>query len=1170
MERIKKAMFLAIVLLTTMPALIKAQTYNVDYRNASIEEVTKDLRKKTGYQFVYKKETVANVGTITCKYKDATLKQLLNRIFYEEADIDYEVSKGTVILKKAEKQRPYFKRNVIGVVTDSEGEPLMGATVVIKGEEGGVTTDLDGVFSIIAEGKTPELVVSYLGMKTKTVRVTPKTGKYLDIVLETDVNLLNEILVTGYQNIKRENATGAYQVISSKELDERYTTSLVQRLEGQISGLTTYNSGNNNGGESAMTIRGVGSFQAKTSPLVVVDGLPIEGSIETVNPYDISTITILKDASAAAIYGARASNGVIVITTKRAHSEKLSIDFNTDLTITGRQDYSNRRWANASELLQIEEANFTNTIANEELYNSIVGDYAVNPYSISPATRLMLEHKMGKISGSDYQARMAQMRGNDYRSEWRNAMLRTQIQHQYNLAIRTKGKKLNSNIALNYKGDNMGVTKENDNVYHVSYLGDLAATTWLDLSFGANIISERCKNHINDDYNDINSFQPYQSMYNADGTLADMEAGAYLGLPSLSNEAFGLKSEAYNLLNEIGRNFTNSRRNNIRTFIHANVKLLPELTLSAKFQYEDIIYKGESYYEADSYYMRHLYNLATSDGVHYIPEGGMLKTNNQNGDYYTFRTQASYGKTFAEKHAVEAIAGFEYRQTHNRFANNLLLGYDDQTQTNMNYLTNFDAFRYLESSDLGMGYSPQGLMPTEYDFSTSENLHRFYSLYATAGYTYDSRYSASLSYRVDKADLFGADPEFRGRPLWSAGLSWNVGNETFMKKYDWVDALKIRASYGLTGNIDQSVSSYLTAAIAVNNINGKKGAALNTPPNDQLRWEKTASWNVGIDFSLFRNRLSGSFDWYLKNSSDLLALTDIDPTTGWTSLTINNGKARNTGIELQLNGTIVEAKSRDNLGINASFNIAVNNNKVTKIDHMPTSGDEALRTMHEGNPVNSLYSYRFAGMKTDENGTQSYSWYDKSGEIHTSDVASGEFTVDDIVFSGGLDPKITSSFAPEITWRGFSLSAMLTYYGGHYMRAAMEDWGHGGYYNGYKSMDEPVPSAYLDYWNATDKSTAIANGYPGFNTIGSPDYMDQTVVHADYMKLRNLVLGYNFSKPLCSRIGINGLRIRMQMNNVATWKRNSLGIDPEAVNPVTGYATAKPMRSYTMSLSVNF
>ena len=569
------------------------------------------------------------------------------------------------------------------------------------------------------------------------------------------------------------------------------------------------------------------------------------------------------------------------------------------------------------------------------------------------------------------------------------------------------------------------------------------------------------------------------------------------------------------------------------------------------------------------------YSLYTLNSAvkHYIPDGGMLNTTTEEGAYYTFRLQTDYNKTFAGKHEVSALAGFEYRQTHYKTNSNLLMGYDDQTQTNNQGLMNFGELVDVEGniSALGPNYNMYGA-PTGSDFSTSDILHRFYSLYFTGSYVYDSRYSASVSCRLDKADLFGTDPKFRGRPLWSAGISWNAHNESFMKDVKWLNVLKLRASYGLTGNIDQSVSSYLTAKIGVNEINGKRVATLNTPPNDQLRWEKTSSFNFGIDFAVINNHLSGSLDIYNKRGSDLLTITDLDPTTGWNQLTINNGKATNKGVELQLNGIILPAKSRNDLGINASFNLAYNNNKITHVTHKAASGEEALQssTLHEGYPIHSLFSYQFAGMNVDGN-TQSFSWRGADGEIHTSDITSGEFTVNDIVYSGGLDPKVTANFMPEITYHGFTLSAMFAYYGGHYMRAKVNDWGTLGKIGGYDNVDGVIPSAYLNYWNTSDKTQYPANGYLGTtNVTGNPQYMDTNVVPADYMKLRNIVLGYNFSQSICHRLGLNQLRLRFQINNLATWTRNKWNIDPEANDPISGSDLKKTPRSYTMSLYVNF
>ena len=1173
-----------------------AQEYSVSYNEANIDEVISDLRNKTGYEFVYQKQILNNVGPISCTYNSLTINQLLDRIFWDKAGLDYEIVEKNIILSIPTKELEYFKKVITGMVTDENDNPLPGASILFVGSNTGVTTDTDGQFVLTVEGKDPVIRISFIGMKEQMIHVNSLKENFLLVKMQNDERMMEEVVVTGYQNIKRENATGSYQSVKSKDLGNRYTSSIAANLEGKIPGLVSYNNGLGDDQESSLIIRGVGSFQANTSPLVVVDGLPIEGSIESVNPYEIENITVLKDAAAAAIYGARASNGVIVITTKRAQSEKLTIDFNTDITISEKRDYDNFRWANASELIELEKYNY-NYIRNAEdqsAFSTLLQYYENRRKALSPVSRLLVANYLGELGADELNSTLERLSKNDYRKEWQDATERSQVLKQYNLALRTKGKVLGSSIVLNYKTDNNGIVNQHNNMLTFSYKGDLDVTKWLDLSLGTNIIRERAKTHISRvyGYNRINAFQPYQSMYNEDGSRAAMEADVYLGEESLNNPAYGFKSVSYNLLDELNKNFQKTSRTNIRSFLHANVRILPEWTVSSQFQYEDINYKNDAYYEGDSYYMRHLYNLYTTEEVvqeedwdtgemisssvvkHHIPAGGRLDTDLSEGAFYTFRAQSNYSKTFADKHELIAIAGYEFRESKSKTYKNLLMGYDEQTQTNSNGLVNYGVWKDLEGqvSALGDSYTIYGA-PDGNDFLTTNILHRFYSVYFTGNYSYDNRYSASFSYRVDKTDLFGADPKFRGRPLWSTGLSWNINNEEFMKNYKWVDVLKLRGSYGLTGNIDKDISSYLTATIGVNEVTGAKYADLDTPPNDQLRWEKTASWNIGLDFSLWRNRLSGSIDGYRKTGTDILTITDLDPTTGWSQLTINSGEALNTGVEIQLNGSIIKPSSYNSIGVNASVNFAYNKNEVTKVSHQPSSGAEALRigTLHEGYPVNSLFSYRFAGLLSEDN-IQHFRWEDANGQIHSSDINSGEFTPEDAVFSGGLDPKYMASFNPEITYGGFSITAMLSYYGGHYMRVLTDDWSSEGSTYGYSSLAsvDAIPSSYLNYWRSDDKNLYPANGYlGGSNVIGDYRYLDTNVVSADYVKLRTLVLAYSFSQQFSKKIGVNNLRLRFQVNNLATWKRNKLGIDPEANNPAYGATLPETPRSYTMSLNFN-
>lgn len=1184
-----------IVAVTLMPMALLARNYDMTFTDEKPEAALQIIKKATGYEFVYNKGILSGLDnrTVTGDFHDMSLEQILNRVVTLQLGLDFELVDKTIVLSKGKEER-WYKNTFTGQVLDDNGEVLAGATVAVPGTGSVVATDIDGQFSILVEGKSPRIEVSYVGMKTKTVKVDPKQP-FVIITLDLDPTLMNEVVVTGYQNLKRENATGAYQTVSAADIDRSFTGSVTDRLEGKVPGLVTYN----NGDGQKMTIRGLGSFQANTQPLIVVDGLPIEGGIETVNPYDIENITVLKDAAAASIYGARAANGVIVITTKRASSDKVTIDFNTDITLTEKNNYDNYGWATAAEIIELEKYNFDYIKSRPDgaALNSLVTRYNTRRSRMASAIRALVGNYVGDISDAELDRTLNQYASNDFRQEYLDNFERAQVQQHYNLGLRVQGKSLSSSIVLNYTHDNLGQTGNNTSAITFKYRGDLKVTKWFDVAIGANVISERGKSHYGRP--SINAYSPIRSMYNSDGSLADMTQGVYDELPAMSNPDYALKSMWYNPLAEIGMNPVDSRRTNIRTYLQGTLKLLPGWTASGMFQYEDIYYKRNTYREAESSDMRNLYNFYTGIGqeayedydenwepitayreavIHYIPDGGRLDQFSSEGAYWTFRAQTQFSRTIFDKHNIDAVAGFEYRNSRDKTSNTVYLGYDDQTQTNKNGIVNFKtlADQNLKPSVLGSDYSMVGA-PSGEDFYTSDILHRFYSLYFNANYTFDSRYSLSGSWRLDKTDLFGADPKFRGRPLWSVGASWNAHNESFIRDITWIDALKPRLSYGLTGNIDSSVSSYLVAKIAFNDYTGTNYASLQNPPNDQLRWEKTQTWNAGLDFSFLGYRISGSFDYYHKRGSDLLCSTDVDPTNGVTAVTINNGICVNRGVELQLNGHILEARNRNQLGINAYLNLSYNKNKIIYVNKAPSSGFDALSAgrLHKGYPISGLFSYDYAGLEVVD-GLQYVLWRDHEGNTHNSSVTNDSFTVNDIVYSGSLDPKFVGTFTPELTWKGFSLSGMFAYYGGHVMRVNTDDMTAEGSESGYNSTTfiDAIPSSYLNYWRSGDATRYIANGYASDNIVASADlytrYASCNVVPADYLKLRNIVLGYTFPNQLTRHIGINEARLRVQMTNVATWVRNNAGKDPEAVNAFDGSNRNKAPRQYTFSLFLNF
>lgn len=1185
-----------------------AQKYSATFDNSSPKQAVTILREATGYEFFYPKSLLdGNKVVVNGKYVNLPLDSLLDKIIEEQLGLSYKILDRTVVLSQPSAiDGKTIKQRVRGIVEEEDGEPLIGAVVLVKGVAQGVVTDADGRFVIDVEGRDPELSVSYVGMNPVNVKLNNRDlNKPLRIVLKPVESILDEVVVTGYQNLKRENATGSYQVITSKDLDTKSTSDLASRLEGSVPGLVM-DARSKSSDEDAFVIRGVGTFQAKTSPLVVVDGLPIDGGMSTVNPYDIENITILKDAAAASIYGARASNGVIVITTKQAKTHKLQVDVNADITVSEKKDYSNYGWANAAQLIELEKYNFNAMLAEDghPAIESILTDYNVKRRNqFSPVMRLLLANYAGELSTQDMNSTLESWSANNYRSEYQDVHDRARVTQLYNISLRHQGNSLRSSLNVSYKMDNMGVQREDGSTLSFKYRGDLAACRWLDLSFGVNVINKRNKTHDLGSYGTINSFLPYQSMYNPDGTLAGLETDVYLGADAFAEPRYELKDHSFNLVNEMSQNYRKYRYTNTRTFIHANFNILKGWKATAQFQYEDIYTSANTTHEKDTYYMRDIFNKYTTaktemvwvedkskdwwgadldmalfmkDPAHYgkkqesqivtthnIPDGGAYIVNTKQSQFYTFRAQTSYNNTFG-KHSIDALAGMEFRQTHTSGENHVMLGYDGSTLTNLTKNVNWAYVQKPTSNVFGSDVPVHGA-PAE--FSTSDVLHRYYSVYFVGNYSYDGRYSLSGSYRVDKTDLFGSDPKFRGRPLWSIGASWNMHNEGFMQPLTWVKALKLRGSYGLAGNIDPNSTSYLTAEIGTNFITGGKKGTLQTPPNDQLRWEKTATWNFGLDFSLFNYRLNGSVDYYHKSGSDLLTVTDLDWTSGWMNLTINSGNMVNRGIEVQLNGNIIRQTSRKSLGVNLGLNLAYNHNEVTSVSHPLNTGDEYLISsyLHEGYPINSLFSFYYTGIK-EENGLYYMGWRDKDGNEHTSYMGN-DLKPEDVIYSGSATPVYTGSLTPTVTWNGFSLSAMLNYYGGHYMRVGLDEWYPSvGSQNGYKGNwgNSAISAEALNYWHG-DKSYP-ANGYNKkyYQYFGYGEYRHDNVVHADYLKVRNIMLSYNFDPKLCRKIGFSDIRLRFQMNNVATWARNSRNLDPEAVS--NGKHIDKIPRSYTFSV----
>jgi hypothetical protein len=635
-----------------------------------------------------------------------------------------------------------------------------------------------------------------------------------------------------------------------------------------------------------------------------------------------------------------------------------------------------------------------------------------------------------------------------------------------------------------------------------------------------------------------------------------------------------------NHLDELGMDQLMTKTNNTRYYVNFNAKIIPGLTFMPQFQYEDGNANISAYSEQSSYIMRYLNDiystpLATTPVTYtnLLPaSGGKLATTNSTHNSWTARAQLNYNKTFG-KNSIDLIAGTEFRQTHSKGTNGLLLGYDDQLQSQSTTSVNFPGLYTFSQTGLNTfktGFSPLGLYNTYLNNPISlivDTVHRTNSGYGNGTYTYDRRYSAFGSYRVDYADVFGLDKKYRGRPLWSAGLAWNASNEDFMKQYNWLNFLKVRGTYGVTGNINLNATSFLTANSTLTNPSTNLPVSVVTSAaNPELTWEQTATTNAGVDFALFNNRLTGSLDFYHRNTTNLFTTTRIDASEGFTSQIINNGGLVNNGIELGLTYAWLKPSGKDGIAWSSQVVFSHNDNKITYIDQVSVTPVQLVQGGYKvGYPVNSLYSNQYKGL----NAVGQPQWLAANGTLTTVALTASDLST--IQYSGGTDPKNTVALTNTVFYKGFSLNVLAVYYGGQYMRAVVPD-----IYTGvpYASL----PSYLANSWTPNHTNTLIPgfgqyapSNYPGSGAVPANQlpYANSWVRAGDFIKIRNIVAGYQLPRLYASKLGAKIIRLNFQVNNIkALWTKNNVGVDPETVNPVTGSGGAPVPTSYVLGINV--
>ena len=1044
---------------------------------------------------------------------------------------------------------------VTGKVTDTAGEDLPGATIFVKGTKIGTSTDVDGNFelNIPKQGKVT-LVVTYVGMKTKEMVTT--TGSNITIVLEENSDMLEEVVVSGFQTISRERNTGSAVVINTEKLNKVQAGDLNSKLEGITPGLTIYN--------NEMSIRGNSSFSISSTPLLVIDGQPATGmSLSDINPNTIESVTVLKDAAATSLYGVYASNGVIVVTTKRGSEGKIEANFSLGYYLNPLPSLDYQHYASTSDIIDLErEILFNNPdyIKSPASYFSTKNN-KTNAAYLSQVEMLYYRLMRNEINEGQLNASIDALRKNDYRREYRKQLQKNSLTQDYNVTLKAGSEKYGFYAAVRYQ--KMGLHTRYDSDDRLSFYtnNNLKIAPWMRLTLGANIIYKKTSYTQAEGLGET-AAMPYDTLYDNEGK----PAYRYLYNNVLAEEVNateGLNFMGYNAVEESGYNRYKTDDLYMKYFLQADFDILPGLDFQIKGQYEKRKVNATEYDEAESYMMRSMVNeFASLDSrgnyTYNIPQGGHILYRDNNYDNYNVRAQFNYRNTFGENHELTALLGAEARE--------------DKSDAHISERYGYDAQRLTYGQVDWLTLSQTGVVGSLYSVSRkkAENLyvadvkHRYVSAYFNAGYVYDGRYSVNASVRVEQADLFGSDPKYRYRPLWSVGGSWNIEKEKFMRDFTWLDRLKLRATYGITGMVDQSSSPYLLASFGTSLYTNSPITMILTPPNSSLRWEKTATFNAGIDFA-FLSRLSGSLDFYYKYSSDLLVNKSIDPTLGFNGMArANNGAMKNVGVEFNIGYDWI--RNRD-FTFSTSLTAAYNKNTIDKIDYTPTDALDMIRyptsNYLKGDTYNSLYAYRYAGLTS----TGDPSVYNQNGEVVSINPVRN---INALVCVGQLAPKWNGALNLDFRWRDLTVFAKVVYYAGHSLRVDVPTL----YDATHKLTDGAVHEDIVNRWTEENPNTNI----PVMGTYGDSGernehwrYADINTASASFIKLRNIGVSYSFpQKWLQKTRAFKSAQLRFQIDDLCHWASNKYGIDPEAFIANSGLRTSQQTPTYVFGINFSF
>lgn len=1178
---------------------------SVAVENSNIREIIRIIKQQSDYTFVYNVEELDHIGSITLKMTDSDVSTILNACL-KNSGYTFTLLDKVIVIRKAETPQEKKVKMIRGIVTDKQKTPLPGVTVMIKGTTVGVATDKDGKFQIVSPNDTTNIVllVSFVGMKTQTVHYKGETS--LSIVLEEESQEMDEVVVTGYQVVDRRKNTSAVTSVKMDDIMIPGASSVDQMLQGRIPDMMFMNNSGEVGVVPKLRIRGTSTLIGNREPLWVVDGIimqdPVDispeelndpdyvnrigNAIAGLNPQDIERIDVLKDAAATALYGTKAANGVIVITTKKGHVGRPIVSYTMNLTLRQRPSYNDR------------SINVMNSQERMQFSRELIAQHYQFPDDMSMVgyEGLLTQLYNHKINISEFDKEVAKLE--TINTDWFDLLTQNSLSHQHTISISGGSEEARYYASIGYNRDNDVIWDDNNERYTAALNLDANLTSWLTASLSIN--------------GNVSSRDYYQS------ELAPME---YAYKTTRALPAFDEKGEYYyyqrkynnytfynfNILNELDNSSYTQEGSALN--INANLQFNFNNWLNANA----IVSYSSSHTTIEGWWGEKTYHVALLRGTEYgetltpaewdddweeysgtaaystLPYGGELSHRETRNNSYTIRLQLNANKYFGPEtqHNINGSAGFELSSTRYKEYSNETRGY--YKDRGMSFVNNINLDDFPAYKEWMAGNVP----------SLTDKLSNTLSAYASISYSYYNYFTANVNARIDGSNGFGDQSNDKLLPIWSASANWNISEHNWMQSFSWLDFLRLKFSFGYQGNMlsDQTpimiISKKPLDAYFNENISKVDGY-----PNPDLKWETTQSYNLGLEFSLFKDKVlfEGSYYWkHTENAFMMKTIASMNGVNG-NSYYVNGGDVDNSGYSVAVTVSPINNK-KFRWTLSTSFSKTFN-----ELESDPDANEYKLSkfldgtALVKGKAIGTFYSYKYLGLSPVD-GAPIFDDY-----VDNKEVLRGLSEYDTytrvLEASGQREPTISGSLNTTIRWKNLRVSGSFAYSMGNKIRLfAMYDA------NADETMDaneiraeNNVSKDYLKRWQKpgdelhTDIPAIISPGsdayykyYRHWSDMGTYqdiqpiansvwnmyDYGSHRVVSGNYLKCSNLSFTYEFGEQMLKKLNMSRLALTLSGANLFTICSKKLkGQTPTQSGFATIQLSDRP--NYSLGLTVSF